>query len=157
MPVQILHADAQVVTGRWNDLYVESIRVKFVPELVKQTNLLQAAAARLPGLERMATISLFHGGFAMQSVDVDSLHAETMRSIQDVTKAGAAVLLARGFGAAVARSLYAGYSLVKPLPFPMTMVDTVAKAAAFVAPHLNGPPRVDDVVGAVEEVDRHGR
>lgn len=145
------------MTGRWNDLYVESVRVRFVPQLVRQTNLLQAAAARLPGLERMGTISMFHGGFAMQSGDVDQLQAETMRVIRDVTKAGSAVLLSRGFGTAIARSLYAGYSLLKPLPFPMTMVDTIAKAAAFVGPYLDGRPPLADIVSAVAEIDDHGR
>lgn len=155
--MEILHADADLVTGRWNDLYVESVRARFSPALVKRTNVLQVKAARLPGLGRMVCMTLLHAGFGMQRAEMDALNEETMREVGSFTKAGCAVLLSRGFTAAVARSLYAGFSLMKPPPFPTNMVDNVDAACAFVVPHLDGKPPEQDVVRAVEEIDRHSR
>ncbi len=155
--IEILHADADLVTGRWNDLYVESVRARFSPALVKRTNVLQVKAAQRPGLARMVSMTLLHAGFSMQRAEMDVLNEETMRDVGSLTKAGVAVLLSRGFTAAVARSLYAGFSLMKPPPFPTNMVDTVDAGAAFVAPHLDGRPSLGDVVRAVEEIDRHHR
>lgn len=148
---QLERSTAVVVAGTWRNLHISEWRTRSTTEQLQAIYAAQAALARRCG--KVVTLSIVPGN-VVQPIGAEMRAAieSASRDLQPITRAGALVLLAGGFGGAIIRSLLTSLNLIRRPQFPSKITATVEAACSFLAEHVDGAPSPADLLAVHREL-----
>lgn len=148
---QVDLSTAVVVVGHWRNLHVSEWRARSTTEQLSAIYTHQAELARRVG--KVVTLSVVPGG-AVQPIGVEMRQVieAANRDLQPLTRAGALVLLAGGFGGAIIRSLMISLSRIRRSEFPNKITATVEAACVFLAEYVDGAPTPAEIAAVHREI-----
>lgn len=141
-----------MVLASWRGLFIEDFRRPVTAREVRakydaQQRFMQQARAKTPILSVIRD-----GAVGMMDSETRGAVAELSHSVDALSKAVALVLLVRGFGGSVVRSIIASAMLVRRVNYPAKVHDTVASACTWLAPQVGDEATAAELVEVVQRV-----